>query len=289
MRDSFINWRAYYELCKPRVVVLMILTALVGMHLATSGAVPFPLMCFAMLGIALAASSAATINHVIDQQIDAKMGRTQNRPIPTGQVSSFQAFRFAAILGVLSMAILIHWVNVLTAVLTLTTLIGYAVVYTVFLKHATPQNIVIGGAAGAAPPLLGWTAVTGTLDPQSLLLVLIIFVWTPPHFWALAIHRLEEYKKAGVPMLPVTHGVPFTKLCIVLYTFLLVAASLMPFVIGMSGSLYFYTALILGFIFVYYAAQLYKSPGDQYAFKTFRYSIWYLLLLFTGLLLDHYF
>ncbi len=279
------TWRDYLELCKPRVVSLMLLTALIGMLLASPGMVSWDILVFGMLGIALSAGSAATINHLIDRRFDAIMGRTKRRPIPTGKIEPRHAFLFATLLAVLSMIVLLTIVNTLTAMLTLTTLVGYAVVYTMFLKHATPQNIVIGGATGAAPPLLGWTAVTGHIDPQALLLVLIIFVWTPPHFWALAIARYEEYAKADIPMLPVTHGIKFTKLSILLYTILLVAATLMPYVIGMSGGVYLLSAMILGAGFLVYAVMLYKD--DKYAYNTFRYSIVYLMLLFLMLLIDH--
>ena len=279
------TWRDYLELCKPRVVVLMLLTALIGMLLASPGMVDWQILVFGMLGIALSAGSAATLNHLIDRRLDAIMGRTKRRPIPTGKIEPKHAFIFASVLAVISMFMLFTFVNTLTAILTLSTLIGYAVIYTLFLKHATPQNIVIGGATGAAPPLLGWVAVTNHIDPQALILVLIIFVWTPPHFWALAIHRYEEYAKADIPMLPVTHGIRFTKLSIFLYTVLLIAATLMPYAIGMSGGVYLLCAMILGAGFLYNAAMLFKD--DRYAYKTFRYSILYLMLLFLMLLVDH--
>jgi len=236
----------------------------------------------------LASGSAAAINHLVDQRIDAIMGRTKNRPLPTGRLNTKKALGFSLILGLLSMVILCLWVNVLTAMLTFFALIGYALFYTLYLKRATPQNIVIGGATGAMPPLLGWTAVTGTLDPNAWLLVLIIFTWTPPHFWALAIHRRDEYASAGIPMLPVTHGIPFTKLCITLYSFLLLAVSLLPVAVGMSGLLYFISALVLGLIFLAYALVLQFSDNPLIAMKTFQYSIFYLLFLFAALLLDHY-
>jgi len=280
--------KAYLELTKPRVVALMLLTALIGMLLATPGAVPINVLFFGITGIALAAGSAATINHLVDQKIDAIMGRTKRRPLPTGKVTPVKAMTFAITLAVIGMAMLVFYINTLTAVLTFVTLIGYAVVYTMFLKWLTPQNIVIGGAAGAAPPLLGWTAVTGHVDPQALLLVLIIFVWTPPHFWALAIHRYKEYEKADVPMLPVTHGIRFTKLSIFLYTILLVAITLLPFAINMLGWLYLLGAIGLGLVFIYYSGQLFLSKDNQYAMPTFRYSIIYLILLFTLMLVDHY-
>ena len=268
----------YYELCKPNVVLMMLITALVGSLLASKTLAPLSLIAFAMLGIALCASSAAAINQIIDRKTDANMNRTENRPIPQGEVSPVNASIFAFILGSLGAAILVIYVNTLTALLTLASLIGYAFVYTVYLKRATPQNIVIGGLAGAAPPLLGWTAVTNSIDPNSLLLVLIIFAWTPPHFWALAIHRKDDYAKENIPMLPVTHGVQFTKLQIILYTIILILVSLLPFVVMMSGILYFISALILGVIFLYYAVRLYFEEDNASAFPTFVYSIYYIFL-----------
>ena len=278
----------YYELCKPNVVLMMLITALVGSLLASKTLAPLSLIAFAMLGIALCASSAAAINQIIDRKTDANMNRTENRPIPQGEVSPVNASIFAFILGSLGAGILVIYVNTLTALLTLASLIGYAFVYTVYLKRATPQNIVIGGLAGAAPPLLGWTAVTNSIDPNSLLLVLIIFAWTPPHFWALAIHRKDDYAKENIPMLPVTHGVQFTKLQIILYTIILILVSLLPFVVMMSGILYFISALILGFIFLYYAVRLYFEEDNTSAFPTFVYSIYYIFLIFAALLIDHF-
>ena len=278
----------YYELCKPNVVLMMLITALVGSLLASKTLAPLSLIAFAMLGIALCASSAAGINQIIDRKTDANMNRTENRPIPQGEVSPVNASIFAFILGSLGAAILVIYVNTLTALLTLASLIGYAFVYTVYLKRATPQNIVIGGLAGAAPPLLGWTAVTNSIDPNSLLLVLIIFAWTPPHFWALAIHRKDDYAKENIPMLPVTHGVQFTKLQIILYTIILILVSLLPFVVMMSGILYFISALILGVIFLYYAVRLYFEEDNASAFPTFVYSIYYIFLIFAALLIDHF-
>ena len=278
----------YYELCKPNVVLMMLITALVGSLLASKTLAPLSLIAFAMLGIALCASSAAAINQIIDRKTDANMKRTENRPIPQGEVSPVNASIFAFILGSLGAGILVIYVNTLTALLTLASLIGYAFVYTVYLKRATPQNIVIGGLAGAAPPLLGWTAVTNSIDPNSLLLVLIIFAWTPPHFWALAIHRKDDYAKENIPMLPVTHGVQFTKLQIILYTIILILVSLLPFVVMMSGILYFISALILGFIFLYYAVRLYFEEDNASAFPTFVYSIYYIFLIFAALLIDHF-
>ena len=278
----------YYELCKPNVVLMMLITALVGSLLASKTLAPLSLIAFAMLGIALCASSAAAINQIIDRKTDANMNRTENRPIPQGEVSPVNASIFAFILGSLGAGILVIYVNTLTALLTLASLIGYAFVYTVYLKRATPQNIVIGGLAGAAPPLLGWTAVTNSIDPNSLLLVLIIFAWTPPHFWALAIHRKDDYAKENIPMLPVTHGVQFTKLQIILYTIILILVSLLPFVVMMSGILYLISALILGAIFLYYAVRLYFDEANALAFPTFVYSIYYIFLIFAALLIDHY-
>ena len=278
----------YYELCKPNVVLMMLITALVGSLLASKTLAPLSLIAFAMLGIGLCASSAAAINQIIDRKADANMNRTENRPIPQGEVSPINASIFAFILGSLGAAILVIYVNSLTAFLTLASLIGYAFIYTVYLKRATPQNIVIGGLAGAAPPLLGWTAVTNSIDPNSLLLVLIIFAWTPPHFWALAIHRKDDYAKENIPMLPVTHGVQFTKLQIILYTIILILVSLLPFVVMMSGILYFISALILGVIFLYYAVRLYFEEDNASAFPTFVYSIYYIFLIFAALLIDHF-
>ena len=278
----------YYELCKPNVVLMMLITALVGSLLASKALAPLSLIAFAMLGIGLCAASAAAINQIIDRKADANMNRTENRPIPQGEVSPVNASIFAFILGSLGATILVIYVNALTALLTLASLIGYAFVYTVYLKRATPQNIVIGGLAGAAPPLLGWTAVTNSIDPNSLLLVLIIFAWTPPHFWALAIHRKDDYAKENIPMLPVTHGVQFTKLQIILYTIILILVSLLPFVVMMSGILYLISALILGAIFLYYAVRLYFDETNAPAFPTFVYSIYYIFLIFAALLIDHY-
>ncbi len=281
-------WRAYLELTKPKVVALLVFTAVVGMFLATPGMVPWNVLVFGALGIWLAAACAAVINHVLDRRADAYMARTERRPLPTGSVGVPQSLVFAAILGVTSMAILITRINGLTAVLTLASLVGYAGVYTAYLKRATPQNIVIGGAAGAAPPVLGWTAVTGSLDAHALLLFLIVFVWTPPHFWALAIHRVEDYARADIPMLPVTHGVAFTRVQILLYTVLLVAVSLLPYVTQMSGPVYLAGAVLLGGGFLYYALALRFSARSDLPMRTFGYSITYLMALFALLLVDHY-
>ncbi len=282
--------KSYLGLCKLKVVALIVFTAMVGMFLATSppGMVPWDVLLLGNLGIGMAASAAAAINHVLDAREDAKMSRTNNRPLPQGEISSTQAMVFAILLGALSMVILVVFINILTAVLTFLSLVGYAIVYTMYLKRATPQNIVIGGAAGAAPPVLGWTAVTGTVDPHALLLFLIIFIWTPPHFWALAIHRRDEYAKVDIPMLPVTHGVPFTRLQILLYTLMLIIVSVLPFVFRMSGLFYLAGALLLGGGFLYYAILLMKGDDESIAMKTFGYSIWYLMWMFTILLIDHY-
>ncbi|MGB2008311.1 MAG: heme o synthase [Cycloclasticus pugetii] len=290
MNDSTntISWKSYYELCKPKVVLLIIFTAVVGMFLAVPGMVPWQPLVFGTIGIGLAASSAAAINHYLDQKFDAKMARTKGRPLPHGDLNGTQVLGFAFTIGAIAMLVLIFLVNELTAFLTFLSLIGYAVIYTVYLKHATPQNIVIGGAAGAAPPVLGWSAVTSTIDPHALLLFLIIFIWTPPHFWALAVARREEYAKADIPMLPVTHGAEFTRLHIVFYTVLLILVSLLPYLTGMSGMLYLVSAIGLGFGFFYYAVLLKKTADDIIAMKAFKYSILYLMLLFAALLIDHY-
>lgn len=278
----------YLELTKPRVVSLIVFTAVVGMFLSTPFAVPLGIFIFGTLGIALAAGSAACVNHILDRRTDAAMARTRARPLPTGQLTMRQAAVFALALGALSMLILVSFVNALTALLTFFSLIGYSVIYTVYLKHATPQNIVIGGAAGAAPPVLGWTAVTGAVSADALLLFLIIFVWTPPHFWALALYRRREYAKVGIPMLPVTHGSKFTRLHILLYTILLSAVTVMPFATRMSGWWYLAGALVLNAGFLCYAWRLYREYSDALARKTFSYSIQYLALLFALLLIDHY-
>ncbi len=281
---------SYYELTKPNVVFLIVFTAIVGMMLATPGMVALPTLIFGSAGIGLGAASAAVINHIVDQKIDIRMGRTENRPLPTGRVDRIQAGAFALILGSLSMLILVGLVNLMTAMLTFISLIGYAFIYTMYLKRATPQNIVIGGATGAAPPILGWAAVTGDIHPHALLLFLIIFIWTPPHFWALAIAKRHEYEQARLPMLPVTHGVAFTRLHILLYTILLFPVSLLPFAVTMSGWFYFIGAIGLGAGFLYHAIRLYCHPEDEqyWPMKTFSYSILYLMALFAFLLVDHY-
>nr|MDT0253447.1 heme o synthase [Endozoicomonas sp.] len=282
------HWRDYLELTKPKVVALMILTSVIGMYLATPGWVPLDILFFGNLGIALCAGAAAIINHVVDRKIDTMMARTHKRPVATGRVEPFQAVIFAFAIGSMGMAMLFLLVNPLTAWLTFASLMGYAVVYTLILKRATPQNIVIGGLAGAAPPFLGWTAVTGQFDGHGLLLVLIIFAWTPPHFWALAIHRKAEYAKADVPMLPVTHGEAYTKLHILLYTIIMCVVTMLPFLTGMSGVIYLMGASILGARFLYWAIVLLRDSRPHAAIKTFRYSITYLMLLFVVLLVDHY-
>ncbi len=281
------RWRSFYELTKPRVVMLIVFTSIVGTLLAVPGLPPLEALIFGNLGVGLAAASAAVINHVLDERIDAQMSRTKRRPLPTGKLSVRAALLFAAVLCLLSMAILVFLVNTLTALLTFASLIGYAVIYTVWLKRATSQNIVIGGAAGAAPPVLGWAAVTNSIDPNALLLFLIVFVWTPPHFWALAIARKDEYAKVGIPMLPVTHGVAFTRLQVLLYTLLLTAVTLMPFVTGMSGLIYLGAALVLNGMFIWYAWRM-RSEAAHLPMKVFRFSITYLMWLFAALLVDHY-
>jgi len=283
------RWKDYYELCKPNVVLLMMLTSVVGMLLAVPGAVPVDVLILGNLGIALCAASAATINHLVDRGIDQKMRRTFNRPVATGRVQPVPAAIFALTLGLLGMGVLIYFINPLTAYLTLGSLLGYAVVYTLYLKRSSPQNIVIGGLAGAAPPLLGWTAVTGQIDGHALLLVLIIFAWTPPHFWALAVHRKEDYAKADVPMLPVTHGERYTKIHILLYTVILLITTTLPFVTGMLNVFYFVGSLILGAGFLYWAVRLLLTDDRRIAMETFKYSIIYLMALFVIMLIDHYF
>jgi protoheme IX farnesyltransferase len=286
--SSTASWRDFYEMCKPRVVMLMILTSLVGMFLAVPGMVPLDVLILGNLGIALVAASGAVVNHLIDRKIDVVMKRTHNRPIPQGRVDPRQAAMFAVAIGLIGMAILLLWVNALSAWLTLASFVGYAFIYTGYLKHATPQNIVIGGLSGAMPPLLGWAAVTGTIEPNALVLVLIIFAWTPPHFWALAIHRKEEYAKSGVPMLPVTHGEHVTKIHIIVYTVMLVVVSAIPYFSGMSGLLYLVSAMALGAGFLAWSIKLMVKPGPTTAMDTFKYSIVYLALLFVALVVDHY-
>ncbi|HEY8509283.1 MAG TPA: heme o synthase [Steroidobacteraceae bacterium] len=281
-------WKHYLELTKPRVVMLIVFTAIVGTLLASPGFPPLNALIFGNLGIALASACAAVINHVLDRRIDEQMARTRGRPLPSGQLSERQALTFAAVLGVTSMAILAFLVNQLTAVLTFASLIGYAIIYTVWLKRATSQNIVIGGAAGAAPPVLGWAAVTDSIDPYALLLFLIIFVWTPPHFWALAIARKDEYARAGIPMLPVTHGVEYTRLHVLLYTVLLVIVTLLPFLTRMSGLIYLGAALVLNAGFLYYALAMKITAREELPMRVFKFSVTYLMWLFAALLVDHY-
>jgi len=283
------SWKNYLALCKPRVIALIVFTAMVGMFLAVPGMPPLSTFFAANIGIGLMASSAAAINHFIDRKADAEMARTKYRPLPMGELSAKHVLGFAAIIGTLGFVILITLVNPLTALLTFLSLIGYAIIYTVYLKKMTPQNIVIGGAAGAAPPLLGWTAITGDIHPHALLLFLIIFVWTPPHFWALAIAKREEYAKVDIPMLPVTHGVAFTRLQILLYTILLLICTLLPYLTGMSSIIYLSSAVILGIIFLYFAIKMMLVKDNRTAMRTFAYSIIYLMLLFAALLIDHYF
>ena len=287
-QSSHVGWRDYLELTKPRVVVLMLITSLVGMFLATRAGVAWQVLIFGNLGIGLCAGAAAAVNHVVDRRIDSIMARTLKRPVTSGRISPSAALGFALLLAVAGMALLLTFTNELAAWLTLASLLGYAVLYTGFLKRATPQNIVIGGLAGAAPPLLGWVAVTGHISAEPLLLVLIIFAWTPPHFWALAIHRKEEYAKADIPMLPVTHGEHYTKVHILLYTLVMFAVTLLPYAIHMSGLLYLACAVVLGGRFLYWAVVLYRDSKPHAAINTFKYSIWYLFALFIALLVDHY-
>jgi protoheme IX farnesyltransferase len=283
------TWRDYLELGKPKVVSLIVFTAVVGMFLAVPGLPPIAALVFGTIGIGLAASSAAAINHVVDRRYDEQMARTMGRPIPSGAVTASQALTYAAVIGALSMLVLWMLVNPLTAALTFASLIGYAFLYTVWLKHVTPQNIVIGGAAGAAPPVLGWTAVTNSIDPHALLLFLIIFAWTPPHFWALAIARRDDYARAGIPMLPVAYGVEFTRLHILLYTILLVIVTLLPYLTGMTGLIYLAAAVVLGAVFIRHAIALRRADAPVgLPMQVFRYSINYLMLLFAALLVDHY-
>jgi protoheme IX farnesyltransferase len=282
------SWRDYYVLTKPGVVQLLVFTAVVGMFLAAPGMVPWEILIAGSLGVGLAAAAGAVVNQVLDQRIDAQMARTRSRPLPQGRVSERDALAFAMGLGLAGLTVLVLLVNALTAALTFASLIGYAVVYTVYLKRATPQNIVIGGAAGAAPPVLGWTAVTNSVDPHALLLFLIIFTWTPPHFWALAIARRTDYERADIPMLPVTHGEELTKSFVIYYTILLIVVTVLPSITGMTGLFYTFGALLLGGGFLYYALMLKFAPRPDLPMTTFRYSIWYLMALFSFLLIDHY-
>ena len=283
---SFI--KNYYELCKPNVVLMMLLCALVGIILASDTLLPLIEILVPLVGIGLCSGSAAAINQIIDREEDAEMARTDKRPIPQGEISVTNASIFAFVIGLLGVLILVYFVNSLTAILTIFALGGYAFIYTIFLKRATPQNIVIGGLAGAAPPLLGWASVTNTIEPNALILVLIIFIWTPPHFWALAIYRKDDYAKQSIPMLPVTHGVAFTKLQIVLYTIILFLVSLFPYIVLMSGAVYLISAIILSSLFLFYSVRLYLSDDDKYAMQTFWYSIYYIFLIFIALIIDHF-
>ena len=280
--------KSYYQLCKPNVVYMMLICAFVGMLLAEETVSSFGYLFIALTGIALCSASAAAINQVIDRNTDASMTRTDQRPLPKGELSVIHASSFALVIGVIGSLILYFFVNKLTMILTIASLIGYAFIYTVYLKRATPQNIVIGGLAGAAPPLLGWSSITNTVDPYALLLVLIIFVWTPPHFWALAIYRKDEYARESIPMLPVTHGILFTKLQIVLYTIILFIVSLLPYVVLMSGLIYLYSALILSSMYLYSTIKLYYSLDNEDAMKSFQFSIYYIFLIFLALLVDHF-
>lgn len=282
------DFNSFFALCKPRVTALIVFTAIIGMFLATPGMVPWNILLAATVGIAMASGAAAAFNHLVEQKIDAKMARTRGRPLPTGQINSKQTFIFATIVALVGLSILYFFVNPLTMWLTFAAFLGYAVVYTVFLKPATPLNIVIGGLSGAMPPALGWAAVTGVVSAEAWILVLIIFAWTPPHFWALALYRREEYAKSGLPMLPVTHGEMYTRLHILLYTIILVAVTLIPFAMRMSGIIYLVSVLILDAIFMGYAIKLYKAYSDELAKSTFKYSILYLMLLFLALVIDHY-
>ena len=282
------SWRDYLEMCKPRVVLLMLICSVAGMFLATSSVVPLDVLIYGNIGIALVAGSAAVVNHIADAHIDSRMARTQSRPVATGRVSNRDAIIFSAVTGIIGLGMLWFLINPLTAWLNLASWVGYGLIYTFFLKRATPQNIVIGGLFGAAPPLFGWTAVTNSIDPGGLLLVLIIFVWTPPHFWALALERKDEYAEVGMPMLPVTHGEAYTRLHILLYSILLVLCTILPYLIGMSGPLYLAGALALGGGFLYWAIVLMRNNNPRAPMETFRYSIVYLGALFLVLLLDHY-
>jgi protoheme IX farnesyltransferase len=284
------SWRDYYDLCKPKVVMLLLLTAVVGVVLASPpGHISLSVLLLSTLGIGLAASAGAVINQVVERENDSKMARTEGRPMPQGKVTQQNAFIFAVLLAASSVFILTAWINVLTAVLTFASMIGYAVVYTMYLKKATPQNIVIGGLAGAMPPLLGWTAVTDSIDPHGLLLVLIIYTWTPPHFWALAIHRRDDYAKVNLPMLPVTHGIEFTKYAILGYTILMILVTILPYLAFMQGLIYLVAAALLGLYFLYMVMVLMFTERHNAAIRTFVYSINYLMLLFVAMVLDHYF
>jgi heme o synthase len=289
MQRFSVSCRSFFSLCKPRVSSLIVFTAVIGMFLATPGMVPLNVLIAATVGIALSSGAAAAFNCLVEQKIDARMARTRARALPTGQVTSSQTFIFATIVASIGLGILYVYVNPLTMWLTFGTFLGYAVIYTVFLKPATPLNIVIGGASGAMPPILGWAAVNNTVSPEAMILFLIIFAWTPPHFWALALYRREEYAKSGLPMLPVTHGEAFTRLQILLYTLILIAVTLMPAAMGMSGWIYLLSIIALDGRFLWYAIRIYRNYSDDLAKATFRFSIWYLTWLFAVLLVDHYF
>lgn len=282
-------FKSFYALTKPRVCALIVFTAIIGMFLATPGMVPLDILFFSSIGIAFVSGAAAAFNCLIEEKIDAKMARTRGRPLPLGQVSQKETIVFSVLLGGLGLLMLYFYVNSLTMWLTLVTFFAYAVIYTIFLKPATPMNIVIGGASGAMPPVLGWAAVTNQVTPEALILFLIIFCWTPPHFWALALYRRKEYEKVGMPMLPVTHGEKYTRLQIVLYTIILVIVTMMPFSVGMSGLIYIIFATLLNAYFLYYTVMLYRQYSDKLSMKIFRYSIWYLGLIFLAFLVDHYF
>lgn len=288
INSESLQWRAYYEMTKPKVVALMLLTVLVGMCLAVPGVVPLQPLIIGMLGIGMMAGAAAAFNHLIDRRIDGLMARTYNRPLPKGRISITKALIFSVSLALLGFALLYTLVNELTAWLTFASLVGYAIIYTAYLKRATPQNIVVGGLAGAMPPLLGWTAITGEFHGHALLLVIIIFTWTPPHFWALAIHRKDEYAKVNIPMLPVTHGIEFTKTCILLYTLLLAIACLLPVIVGMCGPIYLVGSTVLSCGFIYKAWELKYDDKPGLAMQVFRFSIYHLMILFLLLLVDHY-
>jgi len=290
MTSSSVNWKAYFDLCKPKVVALLLLTSIVGVVLASPpGEISLFVLVISTLGIGLAAAAGAAINQLVETENDARMARTENRPLPTGKVKVQNAFIFALLLAAASVFILTAWINTLTAVLTFASMIGYAVIYTMYLKKATPQNIVIGGLAGATPPLLGWTSVTGQIDAHALVLVLIIYTWTPPHFWALAIHRRDDYARVNLPMLPITHGVQFTKYSILGYTILMILVTILPYLIRERGLIYLAAALLLGGYFLYMVLKLMFAEQKNTAIKTFVYSINYLMLLFIAMVVDHYF
>ena len=289
LRNSVVRVQSFFLLCKPRVTALIVFTAMIGMFLASPGIISLPVLLSATIGIALVTGAAAAFNCLIERKIDAVMARTRKRPLPAGDVNILETSLFASIIGGIGLMMLYHLVNPLTMWLTFFTFVGYAVIYTIFLKPATPMNIVIGGASGAMPPVLGWAAVNNVVGPESLILFLIIFMWTPPHFWSLALYRRKDYENSGLPMLPITHGEEFTRLHILLYTIMLVAVSLLPYTYGMSGLLYLGSVLLLDAGFLYYAIEIYRNYSDNLARRSFRYSIAYLTALFSALLIDHYF